>query len=229
MRRKYIYFLAIFAVIFSLASCTDINQSGTGNNACANNADCGGSSAAQVSSEPAQGPSVQDSESSSTTSSQDSTPPTVSAEPQYSPVSLAALCSNTDNHFEYCSDGDTLKIGQDEYTFTTVAQVFTEMDGPLLSFSSTTCRGLSLRLAIGGSELPSELGITVSVTSQGTQSVTVNPGQLATLTADLTAGPFEIDASASLPPNGANSTGWELLLDGSASCSTSSGMLLLFR
>jgi hypothetical protein len=142
--------------------------------------------------------------------------------PQYRSVTLTDLCSNGNSNFFYCGEEQTERIGQSVYTFSEDAQVFTG-DSRQLSFPSTTCRNLSLRFAIGGNdEMPSELGITVTVVSQGSQSAVAKPDQLGTLKTNLSGGPFEIDVSASMP-NLNNGSGWELLLDGSASCSTNTG------
>jgi hypothetical protein len=153
-----------------------------------------------------------------------SAPP--AGKPQYSPVSLASLCSSesaTQSNFGGCSDEQTAKIGQDEYAFSTYADVYdpaSDSDPPLLGFASTTCRSLSLRFAIEPTDgIPSDLRITVSVQSQGARSVTIAPNQLGTLNTALSGGPFELDASANLPMGG----GWTVLMDGSASCSTNSG------
>lgn len=153
-----------------------------------------------------------------------SAPPT--GQPQYSSVSLASLCSSdnaTQSNFGGCSDEQTAKIGQNEHAFSTYAAVYdpaSDSDPPLLGFASTTCRSLSLRFAIEPTYgIPSELRITVSIQSQGSQSVTVAPDQLGRLKATLNGGPFEIDASANQPMGG----GWIVLMDGSASCSTNSG------
>jgi hypothetical protein len=142
--------------------------------------------------------------------------------PQNVSVSLADLCSNGDNHFEGCGIQATQKIGQSNYEFSTDAQVFS-YNSSQLSFTSTTCRNLSLRFAIGGDdEMPSDLRITVTVVSQGSRSAVVKPDQLGTLETNLSGGPFEIDVSASMPDL-SNGSGWELLMNGSASCSTESG------
>jgi hypothetical protein len=145
---------------------------------------------------------------------------------QYNPVSLASLCSSnsaTQSNFGGCSDEQTASIGQNEYAFATYADVYdpaSDNDPPLLGFASTTCRSISLRFAIEPTDgIPSELRITVSIRSRGSQAVTVAPNQLGTLKATLSGGPFEIDASANQPMGG----GWTLLMDGSASCSTNSG------
>jgi hypothetical protein len=146
----------------------------------------------------------------------------LAVKPQYRSVSLAALCSNGESYFEYCGVEQTQKIGQSEYVFSTDAQVYPG-DSPQLSFASTTCRNLSLRFAIGGDDSePSELEITVTVVSQGSQSAVVKPDQLGTLNTNLSGGPFEIDVSASMG-NINNGSGWALLMDGSASCTTDSG------
>ena len=147
-------------------------------------------------------------------------------EPQYSPVSLASLCSSdnaTQSNFLGCSDEHTAKIGQNEDAFSSYAAIYdpaSDSDPPLLGFASTTCRSLSLKFAIEPTYgIPSELRITISIQSQGSQSFTVAPDQLGTLKATLNGGPFEIDASANRPMGG----GWILLMNGSASCSTNSG------
>jgi hypothetical protein len=149
-----------------------------------------------------------------------------SPQPQYNSVSFNVLCSSqnaTQSDFQDCSDEQAAKIGQNLYDFSTWAPAYdpaSDNDPPLLSFPSTTCRSLSLRFAIQPSQYnPSNLRVTVSVVSQGSRSVTIAPNQLGKLNVTLSGGPFEIDASASLPMGG----GWTLLMDGSASCSTNSG------
>jgi hypothetical protein len=149
-----------------------------------------------------------------------SAPP--ASQPQYRTVSLSALCSNTDSGFEYCGNEQTLRIGQTEYAFADDAQVYTG-DSTVLSLPSTTCRNLSLRFAIGGEDPePSELRITVTVVSQGSRYAAVMPDQLGKLTTNLNGGPFEIDVSANMGDLD-NGSGWALLIDGSASCSTDTG------
>lgn len=153
-----------------------------------------------------------------------SAPP--AAKPKYSSVSLASLCSSesaSQSNFGGCSDEQTAKIGQDEYAFTTYADVYdpaSDSDPPLLGFASTTCRSLSLRFAIEPTYgIPSDLRITVSIQSRGAHSITIAPNQLGTLNTTLSGGPFELDASANFPMGG----GWTVLMNGSASCSTNSG------
>lgn len=152
--------------------------------------------------------------------------PTQPPRPQYSSVSFASLCSSQDatqSNFGDCSDEQTATIGQSVYAFSSYAYAYdpaSDNDPPLLSLPSTTCRSLSLRFAIQPSYgTPSELRVTVSVKSRGSQSVTIAPNQLGTMKAPLSGGPFEIDASANRPMGG----GWLLLMDGHASCSTNSG------
>ena len=231
-KRRVTWISGAFVVVFTLASCTNnntsIDQNGAGDNACANNASC---SQGAMAGQPSVQPDSSGSRFSSTTSTspQDSVSSAASSpqtsKPQYYSVSLASLCSSqyaNQVDFQDCSDEQTAKIGQNEYSFSTAGPAYdpaTDNDPPLLSLPSTTCRSLSLRFAIYPGGLPSDLRITVSVTSQGTRSVTVAPNQLGTLNTTLGRGPFEIDASANLPMGG----GWGLLMDGSASCSTNSG------
>jgi hypothetical protein len=156
------------------------------------------------------------------------TPALVSSNPspQYFSLSFADLCSSnsaTQNSIDDCLLEKTQKIGQNVYSFSTFGFAHDPASGgwkPLLSFPSTTCRTISLRFAIQlGSGIPSGLRITVSVVSRGSQSATVGPNQLGVLNATLDGGPFEIDASANMPYG----SGWGILMDGSASCSTRSG------
>jgi hypothetical protein len=144
--------------------------------------------------------------------------------PQYNPVSLAILCSNQNaqSNFNDCSGNEiAVRIGQSVYDFS--SNVFTSDDGSAhaaLSFPASTCRSLSLRFSINPQSLPpSNLTVTVSVVQSGTRSVTIAPNQVGKLSVPLSSGPWEIDTRASLPMGG----GWSVLMDGSASCSTSTG------
>lgn len=229
-KRRITLVASAFVIGLTLASCTttSINQNGAGDNACANNSSC--SQGAITGQPPGQSDSPgSGSSSTASTSPQGSTSLAASAPQapkQYSSVSFASLCSSqyaTQSDFQACSGSYTAEIGQNVYDFPTWAPAYdpaSDDDPPLLSFSSTTCRSLSLRFVIEpGSEIPSELRVTVSVVSRGSRSVTIAPNQLGTLNTTLTGGPLEIDASASLPMGG----GWNLLMGGSASCSTASG------
>lgn len=225
-KRRVVLTSSTFIIGLALASCTttSINQNGRTDNACANNASCSQSQEAGK-------PSRSRSRSSMPSASpQTSAPAAASAprgnEPQYSSVSFSSLCSSqtaSQSDFQDCSDEQTAQIGQKVYDFSTWGPAYdpaSDDDPPLLSFPSTTCRRLSLRFAIvPGPGIPSELRVKVSVMSQGSRSVIVAPNRLGRLVATLSGGPFEIDASANMPMGG----GWNILMDGSASCSTDSG------
>lgn len=143
-------------------------------------------------------------------------------ESQYSPVSLADLCAsnNIQSNFYDCSrDQPVTRIGQTVYNFS--SDVFTSDDGSTqaaLSVPADTCRSVSLRFSINPQDLPpSNLRIRVSVVQSGSSSAIVTPNQLQTLSVSLGSGPWEIDTADNLPD------GWNVLMDGSASCSIGTG------
>jgi hypothetical protein len=180
----------------------------------------GTSSAGAISGTPSSAPA---SSANTQTPSASPSPSSQAPRPQYNPVSLAILCSNQNaqDNFNDCSGNEmTVRIGQSEYDFS--SNVYTSDDGstqPALSFPESTCRNLSLRFSINPQSLPpSNLTITVSVAQSITRSATVAPNQIGTLSVPLSSGPWEIDTRPSLPGGG-----WNVLMDGSASCSTSTG------
>jgi hypothetical protein len=144
------------------------------------------------------------------------------AAPQYSQVPFAVLCDNQNaqSNFNNCSGDDApVRIGQNVYDFSSDVYVGDSL-GTALSFPGSTCRSLSLRFAVNPQSLPpATFRLTVTVVqSQGPpQSATIGPDQLGTLNASLSSGPWEIQTL--------DNYGWSvgLYMDGSGSCSTSTG------
>lgn len=229
--RRIALISSVFIIGSTLSSCTttSINQNGSGDNACANEASC---TQRQRPSRPSghhhsRRPKDSSPVASSSTGGESPATPAPQDSPQYRPVSFAVLCSyrdGTQGDFQECSDDHTANIGANIYDFSSWGSVYdpaSDEDPPLLSLPSTSCRSISLRFAIQQEYgTPPELRMTVSVVSRGSQSVTIAPNQLGRLHASLNGGPFEIDASANRPLGG----GWTILMDGSASCSTNSGV-----
>ncbi len=204
---------------------------GTTNNCNSNNgssADCninigGGGSSNTTMTESATGQSTVPSEAAPVQSSDG--PSSRPAEPQYSPVLLSVFCSdqNVQNGFIDCEqDGYTAEIGQHVYDFSAVMPTDVNASQALSFASRSTCRSISLRFTMAEPTYdPSALRITVSVVQSQMQSksVTVAPNQLGTLSTPIGAGPWHVDTAANLSIGG----GYNLLMDGSASCSTSTG------
>lgn len=144
------------------------------------------------------------------------------AAPQYSAVSFAILCDNQNaqSNFNDCSGDDaTVRIGQNAYVFSSDVYVGDSV-GTALSFPASTCRSLSLRFTVNPQSLPPatfKLTVTVVQAHGPLQSATIGPNQLGTLNASLSSGPWEIQTL----DNYGLSVG--LYLDGSGSCSTSTG------
>ena len=150
------------------------------------------------------------------------TPSSHPAAPQYSQVPFAVLCDNQNakSNFNNCSgDNAAVRIGQNAHVFS--SDVFVDDSlGTALSFPGSTCRSLSLQFTVNPESLPPptfRLTVTV-IRSQGPpESATIGPNQLGKLNASLRDGPWEIQTL--------DNYGWSvgLYVDGSGSCSTSTG------
>jgi hypothetical protein len=165
-----------------------------------------------------------------TSSSSNSVPsPTRSSPPKPSPiyknVPLEVLCNAdgaTDNFYSGCYSGQiTAEFNERVYTFAADASTI-DSTQTQLSFPRTTCR--SLRLVFGlqpQDDAPAGLKLTVSVIQSDAPptSLVVTGRNLGRLVTKLAGGPWDIDTVANMPVVGA----WDLLMDGSASCSTASG------
>ena len=226
LSRRFVRMLAIFVLGLGMAACTNISQEGNGN-ICANNASCtqGGDSPAESSVQADASSNVgnedansgQSSPSSGSQSSQDAT--------EYQQVPFGTLCQypNSNNFFNSCPGGNfSAELGGRVYTF--MADTLVGLPQEIAEFTNSTCKSLSLRMGIlpdPNADYPSNLQITVTLV-QGNRPpvhVTVPLDRLVTWSVTLTGPAWDLDGSA----NNTN-FGWPLLMDGTALCSTPTGV-----
>jgi hypothetical protein len=143
----------------------------------------------------------------------------------YKDVPLTVLCYSdgaTENFYSGCGSGlASAEYGSRVYTFVADAPTI-DSNQTQLSFPKTTCRSLRLTFGIQPQDgAPAGLKVTVSVVQSDApptySSVTRN--HIGRLITKLRGGPWDIDTVANMPVTGA----WDLLMNGSASCSTTSG------
>jgi hypothetical protein len=217
MNRNFIYLAFLSLIIISVASCTDINQSGTGNSACANNADCG------VQPSPNPDSSARDSGDPSGKASGSASAATTFASSAPSPtkVPLAVLCNAQNAEVYVCgtSYGGTQTVGG------TLFQYYGE-DNPnggavppiwdlVLQFSpTTTCTRLVLNFAPTSSIVDTVAYLQV-IQSRFKPVTASARDSIGTLTVKLDGGPFEIQADST--------DGSEVVVNGYGICNSSSG------
>jgi hypothetical protein len=153
--------------------------------------------------------------------------PSASASPQrqYVSVPLGVLCNangavqNLNALYGCQVDNGTTPIGSRLFSWAARPWAGTS-EGTFFSFPKTTCRRLNLRFGINrGQYVPAGLRITVSVIQHsGQQQASVVFDHLESLTVKLDGGPWDIDAIANI------SGSWDIVINGYASCSTSSGV-----
>jgi hypothetical protein len=145
-----------------------------------------------------------------------------------SSVQLPALCPG---HNGLASCGANLgiaQIGSTAYNYTAIGYATTDPTAqqPLLSFTSTTCQTLTLTFGFNSSQdanVPSlTITVTVSQPTGGQKQVTVSRDEIGTLKAVLNKQPWIVSATSNVPPQGGNA-GWFFYMDGSASCSSTTG------
>jgi hypothetical protein len=228
-KQRFFRFLGFFTITLTLAACsTDFSQSGTGNIICANNTSCtqgagnGQASTSSVSSDPSSSsPQANDS------SSQSSTPGSGQSI-AYQKVPFATLCqyATQNNFYDSCPGGGGAGFSQelDGHAYTFAALTLVGLPHYIAQFAGGTCKSLSLHLGIRndpGADTPSDLTMTLTLTQEnlGQQHVTVSLGHLVTWSVKLAGGTWEIDGEASN-----TNWGWPLLMDGTAICSTATGV-----
>ena len=190
----------------------------------------GGSPSGPGPSSPQGSVSVPGSSQSPDTARSPSSPVASAGNVQYRRVLFSALCTNETGDYLNggCLDNHlTAELGGRVYNF--AAESIIGLSGapadPFeVEFGNTTCKSLTLRLGIDpqNSRPSSGLKITVSIVQSHLPptSVTVTPNRLVELSARLSSGTWNIDAHSNIR----NRSGWGLLIDGSAKCSTPAGV-----
>jgi hypothetical protein len=181
-------------------------------------------------SSPPGSPSVPGSSQSPDTARSPSSPVASAGNVQYRRVPFSALCANETG--DYLNDGCldhhlTAELGGRVNSFaaeSTIGLSGAPADPFVVEFGNTTCKSLTLRLGIDSqnSHPSNGLKITVSIVQSHLPptSVTVTPNRLVELSARLSSGLWNIDAHSNIQ----NGSGWGLLIDGSAECSTPAGV-----
>lgn len=230
LSRRLVRILAVSMFGLGMTACTNgattINQEGNGN-ICANQASC-----TQGADSPA-GPSGQGNISSnagagganSGQSSPSSAPPPSQSATEYQQVPFGTLCqyANSNNFYDSCPGGNfSAELGGRVYTFMTDTLVGLPQN--IAEFTNSTCKRLSLRMGIlpdSNADYPPNLQITVTLVQGNLPSrhVTVPLDSLVTWSVTLDGPAWDLDGSA----NNTN-FGWPLLMDGTASCSTPTGV-----
>lgn len=217
-RRKIAYrpvrYTGALLIILSLASCTNYNQTGTGNSICANNATCSGqASAAQSSPQP-----DPDSDPSAQGSGSAPSPTFKSAAPTPVKVTLATLCNAPNTEVWVCgpSYGATENIGSTLFTYYGATNPNGNASPPywdlVLQFPATTCTRLVMNFATAS---PNETAYLQLIQSHSQPKTASAYNSIGTLKANLDGGPFELQ--------GDSSDGSQVVVNGYAICKSPSG------
>jgi hypothetical protein len=226
LSRRLVRMFALFALGLGMAACTSIDQEGNGN-ICANQASCtqGADSPSEPSMHVDTPSNAGTGDANSGQSSPPSVPPSSQTATEYQQVPFGTLCqyANSNNFYNSCPGGNfSAELGGRVYTFMTDTLVGLPQN--IAEFTNSTCKSLSLRMGIlpdPNADYPSNLQITVTLVQGNLRAthVTVPLDRLVTWSVTLGGPAWDLDGTA----NNTN-YGWPLLMDGTALCSTPTGV-----